>query len=237
MLHFVLIKICFNDENGLTYLGCLVETHFKTLSLTIFQPQSHSCHSRWMGAAYKWENYQVTIMTNISPHFGLQLLWFSLNWDVFDDDECLLVTKWKHYKWLKWKGWTNIKLLLKTSSLSVEPLRSGFFLILLLFKPSSNHRFLQLKRKKGCSLWLTCFCSPPIPWYQLGLGGLFYRRRPPANPPSQFLAPYAVHFSKQRHHAMTEGIWRKEVERSSMIFHKSQSQWLTFVLDDSKRLA
>ena len=123
-----------------------------------------------MGAAYKWENYQVTIMTNISPHFGLQLFWFSLNCDVFDDDECLLVTKWKHYKWLKWKGWTNIKLLLKTSSLSVEPLRSGFFLILLLFKPSSNHRFLQLKRKKGCSLSLTCFCSPPIPWSQLGQG-------------------------------------------------------------------
>ena len=22
------------------------------------------------------------------------------------------------------------------------------------------------------------FCSPPLPWYQLGLGGLFHRRRP-----------------------------------------------------------
>ena len=28
------------------------------------------------------------------------------------------------------------------------------------------------------------FCSPPLPWYQVGLGGLFQRRRPPTNPPS-----------------------------------------------------
>ena len=46
----------------------------------------------------------------------------------------------------------------------------------------------------------------PLPWCQLGLVGLFRQRRPPASPPSQFLAPYAVHFSKQRRHAMSEDI-------------------------------
>ena len=38
--------------------------------------------------------------------------------------------------------------------------------------------------------------SPPLPWCQLGQGGLFQRRRPPASPPPQFLAPYAVHLWK-----------------------------------------
>ena len=37
-------------------------------------------------------------------------------------------------------------------------------------------------------------------------GGLFHQKRPPASPTFQFLAPYAVHFSKQRRHAMSEGI-------------------------------
>ena len=45
----------------------------------------------------------------------------------------------------------------------------------------------------------------PLPCYQLGLGGLFHRRRPPVSPPSQFLAPYAVHCSKQCCHAVSEG--------------------------------
>ena len=46
------------------------------------------------------------------------------------------------------------------------------------------------------------FFPPPLPWYQLGLGGLFH----PACMPSQFLAPYAVHCSKQRRHPMSDGI-------------------------------
>ena len=40
--------------------------------------------------------------------------------------------------------------------------------------------------------------SSPLPWYQLRLGGLFHRRRPPTSPPSQFFAPYDVHNCKQR---------------------------------------
>ena len=43
-----------------------------------------------------------------------------------------------------------------------------------------------------------------FPWYQFWLGGLYHRRRPLASPPSQFLAPYTVHFSRQHSHAMRE---------------------------------
>ena len=41
------------------------------------------------------------------------------------------------------------------------------------------------------------------------------------SPPTRFLAPYTVHFSEQRRYTMSEGIWKKEVERSSIVFHKS----------------
>ena len=34
---------------------------------------------------------------------------------------------------------------------------------------------------------------------------------------SHFLSPFAVDYSKQRCHAMSEGIWSKEAERSSVI--------------------
>ena len=44
--------------------------------------------------------------------------------------------------------------------------------------------------------------------------GLFLRRRPHTNPPSQFSAPYTTHCSKQCQHAMSQGVWRKEEKRS-----------------------
>ena len=55
-------------------------------------------------------------------------------------------------------------------------------------------------------------------------GGMLHERRPPDSMVSQFLALYAVHFSKQHCHTMREGIWSKEVERSFMVSHKSRTE-------------
>ena len=52
---------------------------------------------------------------------------------------------------------------------------------------------LQTLFQMSCSVGLNSrpiesfLCSPSLPWYQLGLGYLFHRRRPPACPLSQLL--------------------------------------------------
>jgi len=73
---------------------------------------------------------------------------------------------------------------------------------------------------------LEIFCPHLFPWYQLCWRGLFHRRRPPTSLPSQFLAPYTVHYSKQCRHAMSEGVegrklkevlWSQQVRKGRKI--------------------
>ena len=90
------------------------------------------------------------------------------------------------------------------------------------FYESSDFCHFLLKSRKSSTFDIGRRFSPhPFPAFpslpHLWLRCLFYWRWPPTSLPSQFFALCAVHYSKQHCLTMSEDIWRKEVERSSIV--------------------